>query len=303
MSNPFITKLGYPADSRLVVFHADDVGMCHGANQAFLELVEFGIVKSGSIMLPCSWSAEILAACRVNPALDLGVHLTLTSEWSGYRWGPLSTRDHASGLIDDEGWFWHRTAQVRTAMQVEAAIAEMRAQVEMADHAGVAITHLDAHMGAAYVPELLAHYVALGVEWQVPLLLMRQGERYHRMLGLDSLDPSAWAVQVEQWQALGLPIFDNFLITPDHHPAGPTGNRGELYEAALHELSPGTLTFFSLHPNTPADIAPIVWDRPHWTLWRTFEYDYFRSDRLRSFLAQEGIIPIGFRELRDVLRG
>ena len=119
--NPLVTQLGYPADARLVIFHADDVGMCHGSNQAYLDLCAFGLLQTGSVMMPCPWAQELLQACQQNPALDMGVHLTLTSEWSGYRWGPISTRDPASGLIDAEGYFWHRVQPVQDHLRLDAA--------------------------------------------------------------------------------------------------------------------------------------------------------------------------------------
>lgn len=40
---------------RAVIFHIDDVGMCHGANRGFLDLAERGFVTCGSVMVPCPW--------------------------------------------------------------------------------------------------------------------------------------------------------------------------------------------------------------------------------------------------------
>src|SRR4051812_38475886 len=135
--NPLISKLGYSPTDRLVIFHADDGGMCHGSNQALVDLSPGGIVKTGSIMTPCAWTPEMLQHCRTNPALDVGVHLTLTSEWDSYRWSPLTTRDPASGLLDQDGYFWQSTEQVRAKLNVKAAVAEMRAQIEKVLAAGV----------------------------------------------------------------------------------------------------------------------------------------------------------------------
>src|SRR5205823_14598492 len=98
---------------RAVIFHADDIGMCHGANQGFLTLAARGHVTCGSVMVPCPWFREIAEAAAADPALDLGVHLTLTSEWAGYRWAPISTVSRTSGLIDDEGYFWRDVASLR----------------------------------------------------------------------------------------------------------------------------------------------------------------------------------------------
>src|SRR5215216_3621701 len=92
--------------TRAAILHVDDLGMCHGANRAFLELAVFGHVTCGSVMVPCPWFPEIAQAAAEHPDLDLGVHLTLTSEWAGYWWRPISTRSRASGLIDPDGYFW-----------------------------------------------------------------------------------------------------------------------------------------------------------------------------------------------------
>ena len=299
MQNPLLAKLGVSPESRLVLFHADDVGMCHGSNQAFLELAEFGIVKCGSVMVPCPWSPEILSEAQRNPTLDLGVHLTLTSEWSNYRWGAISTRQAQSGLLDPQGYFYHRTHQARAAMNVDAAIAELQTQAARAQEAGLDISHFDTHMGVAFVPELLHAYLQLGREYAAPTLMMRDSTLYTTVLGISAHELGDWAALLATIEATAHPIFDHFLITPEHHPNGRDADRGELYEAMLRSLPAGSLTFFSLHPNAPGDIDVIIPDRAY---WRTFEYNYFRSNRLADFLAQEKIIPIGFRELREVMR-
>ena len=120
-------KLGV---ERAVILHVDDLAMCHGANRAYLELAGMGAVTCGSVMVPCPWFREIAEAAAADPALDLGVHLTLTSEWEHYRWRPLSTTSRASGLIDDDGYFWRDTVSFRAHLVPEAAEAELRAQIE-----------------------------------------------------------------------------------------------------------------------------------------------------------------------------
>lgn len=296
-TNPLLEMLGYPADARLVLFHADDVGMCHGANQAFLDLSAAGMLKSGSVMIPCPWSPEILQAAAADPTLDLGVHLTLNSEWKGYRWGPISTRERASGLIDEEGWFFHRPTLMLPGLDSEAAAVEMRAQIERARAMGLDFTHLDTHMGAAVSAPLIRHYVELGFAYGVPVLIPRAADDYTRALGLASASDAEWREFVGSVEGRGMPLVDTFRITPGYD-FGDEGGRAELYEAILREL-PSGITYFSLHPNTSGDIETIVPDKAH---WRTFEHGYFQSQRLRDLLATEGIISVGYRAIRAVMQ-
>lgn len=296
--NPVLSALGYDASARLVIFHADDVGMCHGSNQAFLDLQPAGIVRTGSVMVPCPWAPEILHRAAAQPELDLGLHLTLTSEWDDYRWGPISTRQANSGLLDEEGYFWHRTPQVMTAMKPLAAITEMQAQAQAMHRAGVDFTHIDTHMGVAMTPPLIEAYVELGFRWRVPVLLPRQADDYMRALEVAPKDEVAWQRFLRSVEERGMPLVDWFRITPGYDFTDGSGDRAELYEALLRDLQPG-ITYFSLHPNAPGDIETITPDKAH---WRTFEYEYFRSERLRSFLDAEGIVPIGYRELRERMK-
>ena len=108
--NPHLKRLGFQADDRVVVVHADDIGMCHATLPAIDELMAIGLVTSASAMVPCPWFLEAASWHRRNPQFDLGIRLTLTSEWQHYRWGPLSCRDEGSGLLDDQGYFHGTTA-------------------------------------------------------------------------------------------------------------------------------------------------------------------------------------------------
>jgi hypothetical protein len=297
--NPVLAQLGYPPDARLVIFHADDVGMCHGSNRAFIDLQTAGIVQCGSIMAPCPWAPEILDYSAAHPSVDVGVHLTLTSEWSGYRWGPVSTHAVESGLIDARGHFWPQVAQVQAAMQTTAALAELRAQIELVRGAGIDFTHLDTHMGVALLPVLFPAYVELGFAYNVPVLVLRQLDDYVRAMGFTQASDAKWAEFVAGLEARGMPLIDHLRITPGYGPGENAGGRADLYEATLRALPPG-ITYFSLHPNASGDIEMIAPDRAH---WRIFEHDYFRSQRLRDFLQREEIVPIGYRALCMIMRG
>src|SRR2546421_10608625 len=131
-----------------VVIHEDDVGMSHGANAAFVELSGLGTCSSGSVMVPCPWFPEAAEIAARDPRLDLGVHLTLTSEQKPYRWRPLTAPPPSAGMTDKFGYFWPDVPTARRASPA-AVEAELRAQIETAVAAGIDITH----MGTAQMPE------------------------------------------------------------------------------------------------------------------------------------------------------
>lgn len=282
------------APARILIPHLDDVGMCHGANRACLELLGAGFVTTASIMVPCPWFPEIAAAARATPSLDLGVHLTLTSEWPGYRWRPISTASPASGLLDGDGFMWRDVPSLRAHVDAGAAEVELRAQIERALEAGIDATHLDTHMGAAAVPELLAVYLALGRHYRLPVLLPRDVESYLGALAVGDRDGAAYDAALAELEREGAPVIDRFRITP----CVPPETSDAVYRRLIQDLPPGT-TFLSLHGNAPGDIEAIS---PEWAVWRTDEYRLCGDPAFHGFVRAQGVALAGFRELRDGYR-
>jgi predicted glycoside hydrolase/deacetylase ChbG (UPF0249 family) len=281
---------------RTVILHADDVGMCHGANTAYLELFGAGRLDSGSVMVPCPWFAEIAAAAREDAALDLGIHLTLTSEWPLYRWGPISTRSAASGLLDAEGCFPRNVQALRASVSPAAAAQEMRAQIERALAAGIDATHLDTHMGAALAPEILPATLALAGEFRLPLLLPRAIDSFLGVLNLGEVDRARYAEAFAAMTAAGMPVIERFAMTPSLPVSLDT------YRDIVIPAGDG-LTFVSLHPNAPGDIEAITRTHPRQKPeWRIGEYRLLGDGSVDALLAEHGVARCGFRALRDAWR-
>ncbi len=282
---------------KTVILHADDVGMCHGANVAYLDLFAAGRLDSGSVMVPCPWFPEIAAAARQDSTLDLGVHLTLTSEWPSYRWGPISTRSAASGLMDGDGCFPPNVATLRATVKPEAAAAEMRAQIDRALASGIDATHLDTHMGAALAPEILPHTLDLAREYRLPLLLPRDIGSYLGVLKLGEVDRALYAEAFAMMTAAGMPVIDRFAMTPNRVVSA------ESYRDIVVPAEAG-VTFVSLHPNAPGDIEAITAAHPRQKPeWRIGEYERFGDGTMDAVIAAAGVARCGFRALRDRWRG
>src|SRR5271165_7290146 len=143
-------RLGYPAGSKLLILHADDLAVAHSADSASFDALNSGAVSSASIMVPCPWLTEVADYAKSHPDADLGLHLTLTSEWKTYRWGSVASSDRVPSLLDPAGTFYSTTEQAAAHAKPAEAENEFRAQVERAIAVGIHPTHLDSHMGSAF---------------------------------------------------------------------------------------------------------------------------------------------------------
>jgi predicted glycoside hydrolase/deacetylase ChbG (UPF0249 family) len=286
-----------PGPSRAIVIHADDLGMCHGANAAFAELSAKGTCSCGSIMVPCPWFLEIADMQAHDPNLDIGVHLTLNAEKRHYRWRPLTGSSPAGGLVDDDGFFWRSVPELRRHAEPEAVEAELRAQIEAAFAAGIDVTHLDDHMGSVFCPEFVDIYVRLGREYRLPILIVDSLAAYDPRHNFepDAAADAALAQAAAEARADGSPRFDAVLETP--------WRRGASVEAdydALFARVPAGLTFFAMHFTAPSELQAI---EPETAAIRIEEYELFRSDVMSERLASGDYAMKGMRAFRDVMRG
>jgi predicted glycoside hydrolase/deacetylase ChbG (UPF0249 family) len=171
-------RLGWPSGKRVVIFHADDIGMCYEANQAAQRALAKGEYRSASAMVPCPWFNEMAAWCVSNAQYDVGLHLTLTSEWKFYRWGPVAPRDQVKGLLDPRGYLHRDVLSVALSAKAEEVAAEIRAQLARARLLGMQPSHLDTHMGTLYArPEYTRAYLQLAMEEQIPAMVIEMTPR------------------------------------------------------------------------------------------------------------------------------
>lgn len=276
-----------------MVIHADDVGMCHGANAAFVELSRLGVISAGSVMVPCPWFAEIATIAAGDSGLDVGVHLTLNAEQLGYRWAPVSRPSASGGLTDADGYLWRSVADVRANAHPEAVEAEWRAQIDRALAAGLDVTHLDAHMGAALAPEWCERYVGLGIEYDVPVLITETLAGYGPNGHLADVSDEQFAPFVAAAVAADMPVFGRVLETDFSRERGAPHDYRSMLTSATDDL-----VYCAFHPCRPGpgEIEEIEPDAHH---VRVDEYQFFGTDDWRRWLDDSPIEVIGMRTLRD----
>ncbi len=269
-------RLGFGPQERLLIVNCDDVGSSHAANRACLEAMRTGIATSGTLMVPCPWARE---AAELFEGLDLGVHLTLTAEYPGYRWRSLTG---AASLHDAEGFLPSNVAAVSANARVDDVRAECRAQIEQALHWGVDVTHLDSHMGSNQIdPRFFAIYVELAVEYALPLRMV--GPKLDGLLGFPGRD---------QATAAGLIFPDEFVS----HWGRPTD---ALLREALPTVGAG-VTEVNVHPVLD---GPELrgYDRAEAQI-RVDDHAVTTDPAMAGFLDDQGFRRISFRPLRDLQR-
>jgi chitin disaccharide deacetylase len=284
--------LGYPAEAKLLLVHADDAGMCHSANVATQEAMRGGLVSSASMMAPCPWFPEMAAWARENPAQDLGIHLTLTSEWKHFRWRPVAPLEQVKGLVDAEGFLWRDVRSVATSASAREVEIELRAQIARAKQFGVAFTHLDTHMGTLYArPDYFAVYARLAKENRVPCMLPRPTAE-------TAAELKAYPITAEMITAMereGHVLLDRLV----------TGVKGRTVEERrlsyvdfLANLKPGVTKLIVHLAKDDAEIRAVT---GNWqTRWADFVF--FTSPEARALMDEHKIRLTTYRELGRLLK-
>ncbi len=282
-----LERLGYPPDAKLLIVHADDLGMAHSVNMASIKALETGLVSSASIMIPCSWLPEIAAYARSHPEADLGLHLTLTSEWSLYRWGPILAKERVPSLLDSDGYFYSTETEAAAHLDPKEAEAEIRAQIARARALGIQPTHLDSHMGTLYQNQALFEtlfrvarenklLIRVSREWfaRAPFLPSLLGPDDVVVNGVISIEPS---VTAEGWS--------------------------KYYVDAIKNLQPGITEMIVHLAYDNEEMRGVAFDHPNWgSEWRQRDFQFVTSDAFRKLLQENDVKLVTWREVSKLMK-
>ncbi|MFW9866957.1 MAG: polysaccharide deacetylase family protein [Candidatus Thorarchaeota archaeon] len=285
--------MGYESDDIVVITHIDDIAMSHAANVAAFECLDFGIAKCGAVISVSGWLMEAAYICRENKKYDIGVHLTLTSEYNTYRWHPLSTSDINSGLLDSEGYLWRTTEEAVNNATPGAAELEMKAQIEIAIQNGIDVTHIDSHMGTVIMPKFVQSYINLSREYNIPAFIPRLSKADLIGLGYANLEKIVEKM-INDLEKANVPLID-------HLKSGTLEfqeDKIKFYCDLFSSLKPG-LTHLLFHP---AKMSPELRALKHTPVERNQDYEAFTNNELKNYVESLDIHLIGYKDLRKFIR-
>ncbi|MGB6598783.1 MAG: polysaccharide deacetylase family protein [Candidatus Acidiferrum sp.] len=275
-------RLGYARDAKLVIVHADDLGMTHSVNAASIKGLETGLVTSASIMVPCPWFPEIAEYAKAHPETDFGIHLTLTSERVFYRWGPVGPRDKVPSLVDSNGYF-HLDWTEATRIDAKEVELELRGQIEKAMAMGVRPTHLDSHQYRLFEngKEIFQSVLRVAHDYKLPVFMVRD-----------------WFAERPYLEAVLSPgdLVVDHTVTME--PGVPPEKWAEFYIQALKNLQPGVTVFIIHLAFDDEEMRAATRERDTWgAAWRQRDFDYFTNEKFRALLQEENIKLVTWREL------
>jgi hypothetical protein len=272
-----LERLGLPDDTRALIISCDDLGLSQASNTGVMEALRHGSATCASLMVPAPWARH--AAGLIRPGDDIGVHLTLNAEHETYRWGPIT---HAPSLLSGDGGFPRSLTDLWEHADPEEVRRELRAQISRAIAWGVDVTHLAPHLSTITLrPEFFDIYIDLAVEYSLPIRLP------------STIDTAAAGFPFRDLAA------EEGVVFPDHfdHDWRP-GSRRRVLDA-LRAMPPGVTEIHVQPAHDTPEVRAMTGSAEGWI----DDLAFVTGDELRAALRDAGVVMLGFRALRDVMRG
>lgn len=300
----YAEKLGFPKGAKVVILHVDDAGMSFDSNTGAIQALTKGAANSCSVMMPCPWVPHFVQFLKQHPQIDAGLHLTLTSEWASYRWGPLAGKAAVPGLVDSTGSLWASVADVVKHATADEVEREITAQLERARTMGFNPTHLDSHMGTLFAsPAFMERYIKSGIANKIPVMLpaghatliaAQNNISQQQLAQFQAIGKTLWAA--------GLPVLDdlhnatyNWQPPNNLKTAYKSNYKTGLYIDALKQLKPG-LTMLIMHCTAPTEVFKEISDSgPS----RKADLEAMLDPAFKKALQGEGIILTTWREVKQ----
>ena len=285
-------KLGFPKGKVVLLLHIDDAGMCPEANTATQNYLGKGYLHSAAVMMPCPNAVEMIEWAKSHRSEDIGLHLTLTSEWSKYRWGSVTDPSKVPGLIDPDGKLWHEVPDVAMHASNAEVETEIRAQIEKSIALGYRPSHIDTHMGTLYgTPGYVKAFLKVAEDYHIPANV------------IDLTYPEV----AEKFKQMGYPVNDEVIKLVANYKMPRLDNftsvgEGKTYDEKranffklVESLKEG-LTEIIFHPSVPTENMKTItgtWQQRGW------EAELFSDPEVIHFFKDKGIIITNWKEIMN----
>ncbi|MFT6369760.1 MAG: putative glycoside hydrolase/deacetylase ChbG (UPF0249 family) [Maribacter sp.] len=290
--NNWAEKLGWPAGKKVIMLHADDIGMSPEANIAVEKQLLDGVIQSAAVMIPCPNAKEFILWAKNNPKMDIGLHLTLTSEWKTYRWGPVTPHNEVQGLLDEDKKMWHSVMQVVQHASAAEVEKEIRAQIEQSIAWGHRPDHIDTHMGTLFGdPSYVKVYMKVAQEYGIPANII-DITKPKVLADFRSKGYPMTEEVVQMTKEYTLPQLDYFTSAPK---ADTYKEKIASFKKLIQGLDPG-LTEIIFHPSVLTENLKTItgsWQQRSW------EAQMFSDPDLIQFFKDEGIIFTNWLEIME----
>tara|TARA_B100000795_G_scaffold113170_1_gene83876 strand:- start:3015 stop:4034 length:1020 start_codon:yes stop_codon:yes gene_type:complete len=280
-----VEKLGYSKNDKLLIIHADDIGLSNSVNKASFEALKNGYVNSGSIMMPCDYISDVGEFAIENPDIDFGLHLTVTSEWRDYKWNGVLQPNDTPSLINKKGELFKNIKKFVLNAEPLELKRELQAQIDLSKSIGIKPTHIDSHEGALFYDEdLFKVYLEIGEENKLPVFV-----------------PKLVAVHFDE----NFPKPENVVVIENFYMArkGIEFDEWEsFYLDILNNLNPG-LSQLIVHLGYDNDeMKSISVDHPNFgSKWRNLDYDIVSSNSFQEALKRNNIQLVTWKEIQNII--
>ena len=277
--------LGFNENDKLLIIHADDLGLSRSVNELSLKALDSNYVNSASIMMPTPEVEEVVKHLIENPTLDIGLHLTVTSEWESYKWDGISPKDSIPSMIDEYGNFYEKKKNFIKNANPEEVRMELQSQIDYARSLGINPSHIDSHEGALFFsPEIFKVYLEVAEKNNLPAFVPKELSPHFdknfskpkNLVIVEKLYMADKSIEFENWE--------------------------NYYHSIIKELKPG-LNEIIVHLGTDnEELKDITSNRVAFgSKWRNLDYEIISSAKFRSLLKENDIKLVNWTHIKNII--
>ncbi|MBN09239.1 MAG: hypothetical protein CMC79_02560 [Flavobacteriaceae bacterium] len=278
-------KLGYNKEDKLLIIHADDLGLSPAVNEASFDANNKGFITSASVMMPTPYAKEVAEYFKNNPNMDLGLHLTFTSEWKSYKWSGVSISDSIPSLINSNGNFYQNKKTFIKKANPKDVRKELQAQIDRAIALGIKPTHLDSHEGALFFStELFKIYLELGRKNKLPVFVPRVLSAHFdknfpkpkNLVIVDKMHMAEKGLKFDDWE--------------------------KYYTSVINKLKPG-LNELIVHLSYDNEEMQFITSgrKNYGSKWRSLDYLILSSPKFKNALIKNNVKLVKWKQIKDIM--